>query len=414
MSSEAAKAEPAAGGAFRFIACVADDVTRETVSRAFVQLGWSSAKVRPGGLDAARKSIDVTSPPKLLLIDLAEAADPIAGIQELMQLCSPSTRFLAIGAVNDVSLYRQLTAFGVADYLVKPVSSDVLSQALTASLRVYSAPGTARSTQLFAFIGARGGVGTTTVAISTAWLMAHEFKVRTTLIDLDLHFGNLALSLDLEPGRGLREALENPERTDSMLLAAAMVNDADKLPILATEQPLEDLLHFDPAAVAPLLTALAEDYDCLIVDLPRSLDSMARQVIAAADTTIIVTDLSLSALRDTHRLVELAKSLESRSKPLVVANQVGSSHRGEIGRPEFERGVGAPLDLVIPFDAKAAVAAAQSGKALAAAAAKSSATAELLLPYCTATPSGVSSWRLRTFGSAPWAARIFTSSPRSR
>jgi pilus assembly protein CpaE len=185
------------------------------------------------------------------------------------------------------------------------------------------------------------------------------------------------LSLDLEPGRGLREALENPERTDSMLLAAAMVSDAEKLPILATEQPLEDLLRFEPGAVAPLLTSLAEDYDCLIVDLPRTLDGMAREVIAAADTTIIVTDLSLSALRDTHRLVELAKSLESRSKPLIIANQVGSAHRGEIGRPEFERGVGGALDLVIPFDAKAAVAAAQSGKALAAAAAKSSATAEL-------------------------------------
>src|SRR5258708_19836108 len=137
-----------------------------------------------------------------------------------------------------------------------------------------------------------------------------------------------------------------------MLLAAAMVSDAEKLPILATEQPLEDLLRFDAGAVVPLLTALSEDYDCLIVDLPRSLDGMAREVIAAADTTIIVTDLSLSALRDTHRLVELAKSLESRSKPLIVANQVGSSHRGEIRRPEFEPGVGGALDLVIPFDAK--------------------------------------------------------------
>jgi len=377
MASEAAKTMPASSGAVSFIACVADDVTRETVSRAVAHLGWSDAKVRAGGIETAARSIDANAPPTLMLIDVTEANDPVAELAELAEALGPSTTLLAIGAVNDVSLYRQLTAFGVADYLVKPVSSEVLSQALTASLRVYSAPGTARSTQLFAFIGARGGVGTTTVAISTAWLLAHEFKVRTTLIDLDLHFGNLALSLDLEPGRGLREALEHPERTDSMLLQAAMVNDAEKLPILATEQPLEDILHFDPAAVAPLLTALAEDYDCLIVDLPRSLDGMARQIITAADTTVIVTDLSLSALRDTHRLVELSKSLESRSKPLVVANQVGSSHRGEIGRPEFERGVGSPLDLVIPFDAKAAVAAAQSGKAMAAAAAKSGATTEL-------------------------------------
>ncbi len=377
MASEAAKAVPAGSAAVRFVACVADDVTRETVSRAVASLGWSDAKVRAGGVETAGRAIDAHSPPTLMLVDVTEASNPVKELSDLAEALGPDTTLLAIGAVNDVSLYRQLTAFGVADYLVKPVSTDVLCQALTASLRVYSAPGTARQTQLFAFIGARGGVGTTTLAIATAWLMAHEFKVRTTAIDLDLHFGNLALSLDLEPGRGLREALQHPERTDSMLVAAAMVNDAEKLPILATEEPLEELLHFDGGAVAPLLTALAEDYDCLIVDLPRALDGMARQVIAAADTTIIVTDLSLSALRDTHRLIELAKSLESRSKPLIIANQVGASHRGEVGRPEFERGIGGPLDLVVPFDPKAAVAAAQSGKALPAAAAKSTAATEL-------------------------------------
>jgi pilus assembly protein CpaE len=378
MSSEAAKAEPAAGGAFRFIACVADDVTRETVSRAFVQLGWSSAKVRPGGLDAARKSIDITSPPKLLLIDLAEAADPIAGITDLMQLCSPSTRFLAIGAVNDVSLYRELKSLGVTDYLVKPVSGEVLCEALTAAMQVYDVePHAAQNTRLLAFVGARGGVGTTTLAIATAWLLAHEFKMKTALVDLDLHFGNLALSLDLEPGRGLREALENPDRTDSMLLASAMVTEGDKLPILATEEPLEEHLQFDGSAVEPVLTALAQDYDCLVVDMPRTLCHMCREVITAADSTIIVTDLSLSALRDSVRLVDLSKSLEAQAKPLLVANQVGATHRGELGRPEFERGIGGELDGAIPFDVKAAVAVAHTGKAMPAAASGSKAAAEM-------------------------------------
>jgi pilus assembly protein CpaE len=377
MMSEAAKMEPAASGSVRFVACVADDVTRETVSRAVAHLGWSNAKVKAGGIETALGVASQGPAPTLMLVDVTDAGDAVNELAQLAETIGPDTTILAIGAVNDVTLYRQLTAFGVADYLVKPVSSEVLTQALTASLRVYSAPGTARTTQLFAFIGARGGVGTTTLAISTAWLLAHEFKLRTSLIDLDLHFGNLALSLDLEPGRGLRDALEHPERTDSMLLAAAMVTQADKLPILATEEPLEDHLQFDGGAVAPLLTALAEDYDCLIVDLPRTLDPAARQVIAAADSTIIVTDLSLSALRDTHRLIELAKSLDARAKPLVIANQVGASHRGEIGRPEFERGVGGPVDLVVPFDVKAAVAAAQSGKALVAAAASSKATAEM-------------------------------------
>jgi pilus assembly protein CpaE len=378
MMSGAAKAEPALGGGLRFVACVADDVTREAVSRAVATLGWQNAKVRPGGIDAARRSIDITSPPRLVLVDLAESADPVEGLTELTQLCGPSTRFLAIGAVNDVTLYRQLVGLGIADYLVKPVSSEVLSDALMAAARVdETAANAQRSTRLFAFVGARGGVGTTTMAISTAWLLVNEFKLRTALVDLDLHFGNLALSLDLEPGRGLREALENPERTDSLLLASAMVTEGDKLPILATEESLEEQLMFDGTAVAPLLSALSQDYDCLIVDLPRSLDSIGRQVIALADSTIVVTDLSLSALRDSVRLVDLAQKLEARNKPLVVANQVGADHRGEIGRAEFEKGLSGALDHTVPFDPKAMVAAAHGGKAVPAAAANSKAAIEI-------------------------------------
>jgi pilus assembly protein CpaE len=377
MMGEAAKAEPASGNRPRFVACVADDVTREAVSRAVAQLGWSNAKVRAGGLQAAMKAIDVTLPPTLVLVDLADATNPVEGMHELAQLCGPNTNFLAIGSVNDVSLYRQLVALGVADYLVKPVSSEVLCEAFTAAMRMYAAPDVARPTRLFAFVGARGGVGTTTLAVSTAWLLAHEFKLRTALIDLDLHFGNLALTLDLEPGRGLREALENPERTDSLLLASAMVTEGDKLPILATEEPLEEQLLFDAGAVAPLLSALSQDYDCIVVDLPRTFDSMARQVISLADATVVVTDLSLSALRDSVRIIDLAKALESRVKPLLVANQVGADHRGEIGRAEFERGVGGGVDHAVPFDVKAVTAAAHNGKAIPDAAGNSKAASEL-------------------------------------
>src|SRR5260370_34152320 len=178
MVGEAANARPAASGAVSSIACVAADGTRETVSRAVAHLGWSDAKVRAGGIDTARRSIDTNAPPTLMLVDVTESSDPVAELAELAEVVGPSTTLLAIGAVNDVSLYRQLTAFGVADYPAKPVSSDVLSQALTASLRVYGAPGTARSTPPSASVGARGGVGTTTVAVSPAWLRRPAFKAR--------------------------------------------------------------------------------------------------------------------------------------------------------------------------------------------------------------------------------------------
>lgn len=376
--AQPAKIMTGTGNAVRFIACISDEVTREAVSRAAASLGWVDATVRAGSIADAPHIIDRKHPPALLLVDLADSADPVPAVAELMGLCGASTRILSIGAVNDVGLFRELIALGVADYLVKPVSSEILSDALTQALSQAGAREVdPRSKRLYPFIGARGGVGTTTLSVGTAWLLAHEFKLRTTLVDLDLHFGNLALSLDLEPGRGLREALEHPERTDNLLLQSAMVKEGDVLPILAAEEPLEEMFNFEPESTSTLLEALAQDHDYLIVDVPRSLNGICRQVLGVADTVIIVTDLSLASLRDTLRLNDLMKSLGSRSKPIIVANNVGAAHRGEIGRAEFERGLGQPLDAAIPFDAKAAIAMARGGKALPSAAGSSKATIEL-------------------------------------
>lgn len=376
--AQPAKIMTGTGNAVRFIACISDEVTREAVSRAAASLGWVDATVRAGSIADAPHIIDRKHPPALLLVDLADSADPVPAVAELMGLCGASTRILSIGAVNDVGLFRELIALGVADYLVKPVSSEILSDALTQALSQGGAREVdPRSKRLYPFIGARGGVGATTLSVATAWLLAHEFKLRTTLVDLDLHFGNLALSLDLEPGRGLREALEHPERTDNLLLQSAMVKEGDVLPILAAEEPLEEMFNFEPESTSTLLEALAQDHDYLIVDVPRSLNGICRQVLGVADTVIIVTDLSLASLRDTLRLNDLMKSLGSRSKPIIVANNVGAAHRGEIGRAEFERGLGQPLDAAIPFDAKAAIAMARGGKALPSAAGSSKATIEL-------------------------------------
>lgn len=364
--------------AVRFVACISDEVTREAVSRAAAGLGWVDVAVRAGSVADAPHIIDRKHPPALLLVDLTDNAEPVPAVAQLMDLCGVSTRILSIGAINDVGLFRELMALGVADYLVKPVSSEVLSDAFSQALSQTGAREAGeRSKHLYAAIGARGGVGTTTLSVATAWLLAHEFKLRTALVDLDLHFGNLALSLDLEPGRGLREALEHPERTDNLLLQSAMVKEGDMLPILAAEEPLEEMFNFEPESASTLLDALAQDHDYLIVDVPRSLNGICRQVLSAADTVIIVTDLSLASLRDTLRLNDLVKSLGSRSKPLIVANNVGAAHRGEIGRTEFERGLGQPLDAAIPFDVKAAVAMARGGKALPTAAGSSKATIEL-------------------------------------
>jgi pilus assembly protein CpaE len=348
----------------RLVALVADEVTREAASRAAAQLGWTDAVVKAGGIAKAGRAIDGAHPPSVLLVDIADEAEPDAAIGDLARRCGPGTRVLAIGTANDVTLFRRLVLRGVSDYLLKPVSSEVLADALRRAVRNEAdASDQKRRARVHAVIGARGGVGASTLCLGLGWVFNKEHKIQTALVDLDLHFGNLPLSVDLEPGRGLRQALEHPERTDGLLLASAMVKDEDGMPILAGEEPLEDLLHFEADGANALMDALAQDYDCLLVDLPRTLDGAARHVLATADAVVVVTDLSLSALRDAFRIKGLVKTLGGPDA-ITVANQVGALHRGEIGRAEFERGLGMPLDFVIPFDAKAARTMAVSGKAL--------------------------------------------------
>ena len=378
MADAAEAHDREAAGSLSFLACIGDEVTRETVNRVVSHLGALEAKVRAGDLASARKAIDPQSPPDLMLLDISGSSDPVSALDELMQLCPRSTRVLVIGSVNDVSLYRSLTSLGVIDYLVKPVSGEVLHDALAALLDDGGRDGGGLQTRITAFLGARGGVGTTSLAVATAWYFVNEFHQRASLIDLDLHFGTLALGLDLEPGRGLREALEHPERIDSLLISSAMSSAGDRLKVLAGEESLEETMHFHPNGFGPLFELLANDFDQLVIDLPRALDDGSRHVISSADTFVLVTDLSLAGLRDALRIMDLVKRIGSKAAPIIVASQVGAPHRGEISQREFERGLGQSLDHLISYDPKAAVNMAKHGKALPAVARTSKAAEEML------------------------------------
>jgi pilus assembly protein CpaE len=362
-----------------FFACIGDEVTRETVNRVVSHLGNLQAKVRAGDLASARKAIDPKSPPDVMLLDISGSSDPVSALDEIMQLCPRTTRVLVIGSVNDVSLYRSLTSLGVIDYLVKPVSGEVLHDALAALLDDRGPESSGLQTRITAFLGARGGIGTTSLAVATAWYFVNEFHQRAALIDLDLHFGTLALGLDLEPGRGLREALEHPERIDSLLISSAMSSAGDRLKVLAGEESLDETMQFQAEGFSPFFELLANDFDQLVIDLPRSLDDGARHVISSADAFIAVTDLSLAGLRDALRLMDLVKRIGSKAAPIIVASQVGAPHRGEISQREFERGLGQNLDYLISYDPKAAVAMARHGKALPDAARNSKVAEEMLV-----------------------------------
>jgi pilus assembly protein CpaE len=220
--------------------------------------------------------------------------------------------------------------------------------------------------KLIAVTGARGGVGATTVATNCAWLMANERKRRVALIDLDLQFGTVALALDLEPSHGLREALENPNRIDSLFMDRVMVQHSDKLFVLSAEEAPDEGLLLDYAALELLITELRTKFHFVVVDLPRTPSTCSHYVLQTATELVLVTDLSLAGMRDTMRLAGLMPGTNASCHLSVVANRVGEHKQGEMPRAEFEKGIGRKVEFLLPFDPRTVAAATNFGQPVAA------------------------------------------------
>ena len=155
------------------------------------------------------------------------------------------------------------------------------------------------------FLGARGGVGTTTLAINTAWIMADRLSRRTALVDMDIYAGNIALALDIEPTRGLREAFDDPERVDEVFLQNAMAKFGKGLHVLATEEHFDDTVRMTDDKVLMLTDTMRNNFDMAVLDLPRHFVMREPALFSRFDDLVIVTELTLQSLRDANRLMKL-------------------------------------------------------------------------------------------------------------
>jgi pilus assembly protein CpaE len=313
-------------------------------------------------LDAALRRIRSGYSPRVLLLDLAEASAPIAEVSSARTVGGAELKLIAVGNVNDVSLFRDLLAAGCNDYLVKPATREVLAAALEKGSAT-AAAGDGGLGQVIVFVGSRGGVGTTTTAVSCAWLLAEERGQRVALVDLDLHFGTIALKLDTDPGGGLCEALEQPSRIDSLFIERAMVKVTDNLRVLAAEASATQHLIVDAGAVDMLLYELRRKFNRIIVDLPRGATPIQRVVLAAASNVVVLCERSLAGLRDTIRLQTMMRE-QAPQVHLWLVEAGATAGRALIGKSEFQKGIAKTLDASISYDPKSAGAAVNSGQPL--------------------------------------------------
>ncbi len=352
-----------------FSAFICDDAALDVLRPVIIEMGWQPEKCNKGGLRNAVQSLSIAASPAILMVDLSESGDPLNDINALAEVCEPGTVVIAVGQVNDVRLYRDLLASGIHDYLLKPLSAGQLRDALTQAQAVFAAPrhgdGDAPKKHVAtAVIGTRGGVGASTLATSLAWQFSTEHKLPTALLDLDVHFGTGALTLDLEPGRGLTDAIENPSRIDGLFIERAMVRANEHLAILSAEAPMNSPLMTDGAAFVQLQEEFRQVFEMTVVDLPRNMVINFPHLLADVNVVTLVTEMTLASARDTIRILSWLKSNAPGAQPLIVANKVQQG-ASEISKADFEASIERKLNYVIPFDQKAAANAAKLGQTFA-------------------------------------------------
>ncbi|MFZ1743408.1 MAG: pilus assembly protein CpaE [Pontixanthobacter sp.] len=356
----------AAGKRDPFAAFICDETALDSLRPVVIEMGWQPEKCAKGGLRNAVQSLSVAASPNILMVDLSESGDPLNDINALAEVCEPGTVVIAIGQVNDVRLYRDLLGSGIHDYLLKPLSAGQLRDSLNQAQAVFSAPRSsdpdaAKRHVSTAVVGTRGGVGASMLATSLAWNFSTDHKLPTALLDLDVHFGTGALALDLEPGRGLTDAIDNPSRIDGLFIERAMIRANDNLAILSAEAPINSPLMTDGSAFIQLEEEFRQAFEMTMIDLPRNMLINFPHLLADVNVVVLATEMTLASARDTIRILSWLKTNAPHAQPLIVANKVQAS-LAEISKSDFEASIERKIDFSIPYDLKSATNAAKLGQ----------------------------------------------------
>lgn len=340
---------------------VGEALTRASADR---RMSRTALEVVAGGLEAAADHFASHPMPDLILAETKAPASAILPMLEsLAQSCPPGTRLILIGHANDVALYRRLMRAGVGEYLVAPVEPLQLIDALAQVFGEAAADEGLGS--VTAFMGARGGAGSSTVALNTATAMVQHLGMTVLLTDLDLAWGTAALDLDLDPAQGVRDALEAGERLDEELLDRLIAQRDERFSILASPASLEfsDSAETAEEQLERLVTAARKVTPHLLLDLPHQWSPMVRRALLLADEIVLTVTPDLAALRNARNLLaDLKQARANDSPPKLVLNQSGMPKRKDVDEEDFKRIFHVAPAARIPFDAAAFSAAANGGK----------------------------------------------------
>jgi pilus assembly protein CpaE len=336
-------------------AAVADKARRDR------RMSRAQTTVQAGGLTAAVDFYRNQPTPSLVIVESQDHAEIlIPQLDQLAEVCDPGTKVIVIGGHNDIALYRELMRRGVSEYLVPPLQTLQLIRAITTLYSDPSAPFVGRQ---IAFIGARGGSGSSTIAHNLAHILSEQMQTNTVIVDFDLAFGTAGLDFNQDPLQGVADALHQPDRLDPVLLERMMVHCTERLSLFAAPANLDSDYDISPEAFEEVAGKIRTTAPFVVLDLPHLWSNWVRRMLLAADDVVITAVPDLASLRNAKNIVDLVRTARPNdAPPRLVLNQVGMPGRPEVPAKDFAAALGIDASITIGFDAKLFGQAANNGQ----------------------------------------------------
>lgn len=340
---------------------VAKPIERASEDR---RMAKAHVRVHMGGVRAATEHYAGAPTPNLVILESKAAPGELIGeLDGLAEVCDPGSKVVVVGHYNDVALYRELIGRGISEYLVAPIAMSDLMAVISRLFMADDAPPIGRT---FAFVGAKGGVGSSTLAHNVAWSISQLFSSDVVLADLDLPFGTANINFDQDPAQGIAEAVFSADRLDGVFLDRLLSKCADHLQLLAAPSILDRTYDFDVDAFTALIEIAQRSTPVVALDVPHGWSDWTRSVLSRADEIVICATPDLANLRNAKNLVDtLTRSRPNDKPPHLVLNQLNIPKRPEISPEEFAEPLGLEPIALIGFDPGAFGTAANNGRMIA-------------------------------------------------
>ena len=317
-----------------------------------------------GGIDGAVEAYKTNPTPNLIIIEMTQNEDEmVANLNRLAEVCDAGTRLVVLGHVNDVILYRELIRSGVSEYLVLPVKPQLIVDAIS---ELFIAEGAAPIGRTVAFVAAKGGAGSSTIAHNVAWSVAHDIRQEVLILDMDLGFGTAGLNFNQDPPHGLGDAVFANEKMDATMLDRLMSKAANHINLLTAPGTMERTYDLGERDFEQIIELSQQSVPIVILDIPHAWDNWIRHTLSTVDEIVIVAEPDLANLRNAKNMADTLKALRpEESEPMLVINRSGVPKRPEISAEEFSSSIECRLIGEVPFDAATFGTAANNGQMIA-------------------------------------------------